>query len=88
MQLQFNKIWNKVKEPVSTLRKHDYNRVRTWYFNNTYKGTTKSAIQHVVVTDETKESVIIVLIKDHRTEQYIQIYVKISNTTVVIHVET
>ncbi len=69
MQLQFNKIWNKVKEPVSTLRKHDYNRVRTWYFNNTYKGTTKSVIQHVV-TDETKESVIIVLIKDHNRTIY------------------
>ena len=69
MQLQFNKIWNKVKEPVSTLRKQDYNRVRTWYFNNTYKGTTKSVIQHVV-TDETKESVIIVLIKDHNRTIY------------------
>jgi hypothetical protein len=33
-----------IKEPIITSRKHDYNRIRTWYFNNTYKGTAKPII--------------------------------------------
>ena len=63
-----------IKEPIITSRKHHYNIIWTWYFNNTYKGTAKPIIH------ETKEPVIIVR-KRIVTKQDIEIYSQISNTT-------
>jgi hypothetical protein len=53
-----------IKEPIITSRKHDYNRIRTWYFNNTYKGMAKPIIH------ETKEPVIIVQKNDSNKTIY------------------